>query len=265
MAKKTPAKFSFKTLQQFIKDNQTWVIASAAILVVLAVAIITKPDMFGIGAAGKVFAYPPSYDPNTEAYYACCWDGPDADNWPDWRARDCWKHNMRKCEAWRPRTERAACEIMCAREGYDHAEIENCEAAGTCQRRRGDHSNSRCHCYSENQTGNDTNGGQGNQTGNQTNGGQGNQTGNDTSVTARWDCDNLGGGKGWGYKRTNGAILPIEFDGHRWDDSGGRMIKNDTGCTYNYTCYLNANDGRKFDDGLWCSRNQPDIWCECYR
>ena len=237
MAKKTSAKISFKALQQFIKDNQTWVIAGAALLIVLVVAMITRPNMFGLGEAGKAFAYPAGYDPTTEAYYACCWDGPDADNWPDWRARDCWKHNMRKCEAWGPGTEKEACEILCDRIGASNAEIENCEAAGTCQRRWNDRSNYRCHCYNETAP----------------------------VVLARWDCNDLGGNKGWGYKLAHGTLGPNEFDGHASDSSGGYMKKGNTNCTDQYTCYLNANKERKYDDGLWCSKNQPDILCECYK
>jgi len=67
MAKKTPAKSSFKTLQQFISANKTWVIAIVALVAVIGFSMVTHPEMFGLGEAGKAVAYKQIQ----QTYYRC--------------------------------------------------------------------------------------------------------------------------------------------------------------------------------------------------
>jgi len=81
---------------------------------------------------------------------------------------------------------------------------------------------------------------------------------------SRWDCFNNGGS--WEWERTKGTHNPQgQIDNHANDNSGGWLEKGNTGCpdAYEWNCYLRETDPRSFNR-LWCSSNQPDIYCECY-
>jgi len=64
-----PSKLSFSALQDFFSDEKTWIIAVAALVIVVLTVMVVRPEIFGIGEAGKATAYSPRGDETV--YYRC--------------------------------------------------------------------------------------------------------------------------------------------------------------------------------------------------